>query len=64
MEGARSAAGHDRNAHWGGTPNVGPTEEESARAVAGQVLGRPLCADDRHASTKGGVTASGARVEG
>ena len=64
MEGARSAAVRDRNALWGGATNAGPAEEESARAVAGQVLRCPLCANDRHASGRGGVTASGARVGG
>ena len=64
MEGASSAAVHDRNARWGGGTNVGPTEEESARAVAGQILGCPLCADDGHASGRASLTASGARVGG
>ena len=31
--------------------------EEGAHAVAGLVQGRPLCADDSHASDRGGVTA-------
>ena len=61
---ARPAAVHDLNARCGGATNVGLTEEESARAVTGRVLGCPLCADDRHASGRGGATASGARVGG
>ena len=31
--------------------------EEGAHAVAGLVQGHPLCADDSHASDRGGVTA-------
>ena len=48
----------------GRVTNVGSTEEKSVRAIAGLVLGCPLCADNGHASGRGGVTASGARVGG